>query len=190
MIFKFYGDNRVDTGFWDLPDCGTEYSLKEDLSVVEKTSLVSRWLGVTCGLIDGEIIAGITIKNLNRKIMNLTADKVNPYYSVESNTDNSVDNSSQFAVINNSFLQQQVPVIIHLDRPSPYTGHFMILAGYDSASGIVYYMDPNKKESDPVLQSVSLTDFLDSNWYVSPDESSTNPDAYWDGTWIGFIHAE
>lgn len=198
MIFKFYGDNKIDGSFWDLPGCATEYSLKEDLSVVEKTSLVSRWLGVTCGWfagdLTGKMAGGITIKELDEKIRNLTADKANPYYNVASNivsnTDDSVANLLQFNRINDSFLQQLIPVIIHLDRSSLYAGHFMVLAGYDSATGLVYYIDPNKNDSDPVLQSVSLTDFINSHWYISPDDSSTNPNAYWDGTWIGFTHAD
>ncbi len=188
MIFKFYGDNKIDTGFWDLPLCSTEYSLKEELSTVTKDSLVSSWLGVAN--------SGITVVNLDKKIRNLTADKAAPYYTVISNTSDGADNAEQFETINSSFLQKQKAVIIHVSRPDifgiPLAGHFMVLAGYDSASGRVYFIDPNKNDDDPVLQSVSLAGFLNSSWYRSPDYSLTYPvpDAYWDGTWIGFTHAE
>ena len=189
MIFKFYGDNTDPGIFRELPDCDAEIDLRENLTIVTKDSAVSKWLGVTD--------SGITITKLKTKISGLTIDRLRSFYYVSGNTDDNYDNKFlQLSLIYNSFLRYGIPVIIHLRRPNwgniqIFSGHFMVLAGYNNKNGTIYYIDPNKNNDDPVVQTVSVSDFLNTNWYHSPDYSSVNPvpDAYWDGTWIGFTHA-
>lgn len=190
MIFKSYGDNTDPGIFHELPACDSEIDLRENLSVVTKDSSVSKWLGVTD--------SGITITKLSTKISNLTFDGQSPFYNVSGNTDDKYNNNLfQFLLINKLYLQNGIPVIIHLRRPELanvqiFSGHYMVLAGFSSKSKIIYYIDPNKNDSDPAVQCVSLSDFLSSDWYHSPDYSLLNPvpDAFWDGTWIGFTHAQ
>ncbi len=188
MIFKYYGDHKYKGTFTELPDCTETIPLQEDLDIVTKDSGVSEWLGVTD--------SGIKTEALLDKIMRLAhADHVQ-YYTVYGNTDENMQNKKDvFNRINRDFLKEHRPVILHLSRPRVagfkiLSGHYIVLTGYNAGAERVYYVDPNRKEKDSVIQSVPLKDFLENRWYHSPDYSLTwpVPDASWDGTWIGFYH--
>lgn len=182
MIFKYYGDNTYSGNFGEMPGCAEPLLLQEDLGTVTEESGVSTWLGVTD--------SGITIGNLFQKISSLGDDGCIPYYSLDGNTDDSLDaNGDKLEHIIQKFFIRELPVIIHLERANPlYSGHYIVLVGFDPAQELLYYVDPNKNDGDPAIQSVSLKKFLNTEWYRSPDYSAWNPvpDAYWDGTWIGF----
>ena len=185
MIFKYYGDNNFKGQFTELGST-ENLLLQENLTEVTKESAVSRWLGVTD--------SGINIKDLLNKISDLSGDGINPYYTTEADTEiTDADRQSRFAKIYNNYLKNDLPVIIHMRRPKilniPLSGHYMVLVGYDSEKKLVYYVDPNKNEGVPAGQCVKIREFLNSGWYSSPDNSLV-PDAYWDGTWIGFKHSK
>jgi hypothetical protein len=190
MIFKFYGDHIYSSVFREMPGCSEAILLQEDLTEVTEDSGVSTWLGVTD--------YGITITELTDKITNLADDACGAYYHVEGNTDDSLsDNSGMFSQINKHFLNRGFPIIAHLERPDwmglpLFSGHYIVVAGYNETEKKVYYVDPNKNDDDPAIQSVPLSDFLKTDWYRSPDYSLTYPipDAYWDGTWAGFYRAQ
>lgn len=180
MIFRYYGDNTFQGEFTELPGCAEVFPLQEDLTEVTADSGVSRWLGVTS--------SGIGIESLMEKISLLSTDRNYPWYITSGDTSTTTEQrESRFMVIYNNFLVNDIPVIIHLSRPA-LTGHFMVIAGYDPRHKTVYYVDPNKADDAPDVQSVALSDFLNSQWYESP-ESPLTPYGYWDGTWIGFWHA-
>ena len=181
MIFRYYGDNNFIGDFTELPECSEKLSLQEELTEVTADSGVSRWLGVTG--------SGIGIASLKEKISLLSTDRNYPWYITGGETSTTtVLRETRFMEIYNSFLKNDIPVIIHISRPA-LTGHFMVLVGYDPRHGIVYFVDPNKDDSSPDVQSIGLYDFLNSQWYESPENPLT-PYGYWDGTWIGFRHAE
>jgi len=80
------------------------------------------------------------------------------------------------------FLEKNRPVIIHLKRKWPFPGHYVVVIGFDGASGKVYYMDPN--DAGPV-DSVSFNDFIDEFWYRGNAPSLWGK-ARWSGKWLGF----
>lgn len=185
MIFRYYGDTTFDGEFTGLPDCSEIFPLQEELTEVTEDSAVSKWLGVTD--------TGIAIAALKDKISRLTADRNTPWYITEGDiVKTEILLQERFLIIQTMYLNNDLPVIIHLSRPDisgiPVTGHYMVLAGYDPGKKVVYYIDPNRDEDSPVIQRVDLHDFLYSQWYESPDNMLI-PNGYWDGTWIGFRHS-
>ncbi|HOW83744.1 MAG TPA: C39 family peptidase [Spirochaetota bacterium] len=186
MIFRYYGDNAYAGNFGEMPDCPVALDLQEELDTVTQDSGVSAWLGVTD--------SGINVEDLHNKISNLGNSDCSAYYSVDGNTDNSLNaNNAEMSHIVEDFIDRERPVIIHLERANPlYSGHYIVLVGFDPAGERVYYVDPNKNDEDPVVQSVSISAFLGSAWYRSPDYDPVwypIPDAYWDGTWVGFYRS-
>lgn len=181
MIFRYYGDNAFTGEFTELPDCAAVFPLQEELAEVTSGSGVSRWLGVTG--------TGISSGELMDKISRLSADRNYPYYITTGDTSTTtLLRETRFFFIYNNFIKNDLPVIIHLSRPA-LSGHFMVLVGFDPHDKTVYYVDPNRDEDSPVVQGVGLSDFLNSQWYESPENTLT-PYGYWDGTWIGFRHAQ
>jgi hypothetical protein len=182
MIFKYYGDNTYSGNFREMPGCAEPLLLQEDLDTVDENSGVSKWLGVTN--------SGINIGDLFNKITNLGDDECLPYYTVDGNTDDSLDaNRDELEHIILNFFIRELPVIIHLERANPlFSGHYIVLVGFDPEQELVYFVDPNKNDVDPAIQSVALKKFLNTEWYHSPDYTAWNPipDAFWDGTWVGF----
>jgi hypothetical protein len=94
------------------------------------------------------------------------------------------------------------PVIIHLKRRFAdlgVSGHYLVVIGYDRATGEVLYLDPNDSGFDPreegydpdaldwseAVRRVSRDDFINSYWYQKP----WYPDARWDGKWLGFTRS-
>lgn len=182
MIFRYYGDNTYPGEFTELPDCADVLPLQEDLAEVTSDSGVSRWLGVTS--------TGITAGNLKEKISRLSTDRNYPWYITEGDIQKTDTlQEERFSVIYNNYLRNDLPVIIHISRPAPLTGHYMVLVGFDPQHKNVYYIDPNRDMEAPVVQSVGLESFLDKQWYESPDNPLI-PYGYWDGTWIGFRHEQ
>ncbi|HNY64826.1 MAG TPA: putative Ig domain-containing protein [Deltaproteobacteria bacterium] len=100
------------------------------------------------------------------------------------------------------FLLTDSPVIIHLKRRFAdlgVSGHYLVVIGYDRATGEVLYLDPNDSGFDPreegydpdaldwseAVRRVSRDDFINSYWYQKP----WYPDARWDGKWLGFTRS-
>jgi len=181
MIFRYYGDNNYMGEFTELPGCDQILPLQEELVEVTSDSGVSKWLDVTT--------SGIGIGSLKEKISRLTTDRNYPYYITQGDTSTTtILHEARFMIIYNNFLRNDLPVIIHLARPA-LTGHFMVLVGYDPRHRVVYYVDPNRDDGVPAVQNVDLYDFLNTQWYESPENPLTAY-GYWDGTWIGFRHGE
>ncbi|HNY64829.1 MAG TPA: C39 family peptidase [Deltaproteobacteria bacterium] len=114
------------------------------------------------------------------------------YFKTELNSSTTAYNSAtaeaerekRLNYIKANYLDKNRPVIIHLRRSSYLSGHYVVVTGYDTASGKVYYADPN----GPGSGEVSKTSFIKDKWYVSPDNSASYYRARWDGEWMGFYH--
>ncbi len=93
------------------------------------------------------------------------------------------------------FLKNNAMVMIHLKRIWYYSGHYVVVVGYDAATRELIYMDPNNPDFDPnndnfgsadwkqALERVDVEEFVKAKWYQHGDD-----DARWDGKWLGFRH--
>lgn len=91
---------------------------------------------------------------------------------------------SRLSYIREHLLNNDMPVVIHLESSIPFFGHYVTLIGYDSAKGKVYYVDSLKHDSG--IQTVAVNDFLGAWFYTSGQYYS----ARWDGEWMAFWHPE
>ncbi len=81
-------------------------------------------------------------------------------------------------------LENDTPVIIHLNSGIYGFGHYITLIGYDRDAGEVYYVDSLQGEEG--VLTVSVEDFLGTRFY----QRGLLYSARWDGTWMAFWHKE
>ena len=106
-------------------------------------------------------------------------------YDKTATNDNMYELAARLDYIKANYLDLGIPAVIHLDRVSG-TGHYVILAGYDPASGTIYYVNPNWgacHTTGDKLESVDVSSFILDEWYVCGDDP-----AFWDGKWFVFYH--
>lgn len=202
IVFRYYGhdtgnfrfskgpDGAVFTmGTGELqPDKGSGTGEKKPV-IIMKDSPVSGWMNGKDNSTDWSELAE-AISNLYYVRSNNIREKFYPV--IVSNNKATVPGSKTHKarkIIFNEmivpmFLDHNRPVIVHLKRKWPYPGHYIVLIGYNSATGTVYYMNPNYDGGD-IIKSVSAEDFTGSYWYQSDNEQSWGR-AYWNGQWIGF----
>lgn len=201
MIFKYYNDHLKENIFYDDGDAlsGSD-DIRIDVTFLDINSEINDWLGYTYW---DSIFGGIRRSDIDEKLRDLQYDG-EYYYNVVSNlvqmdVDDYSDKTQQFDIIRDDFLNEGRPVIIHLDRAS-YSGHFIVMVGFDAndpattTDDEVIFMDPylNKYEYEGVsitnnipnnpLIRVSLSDFMNEEWY----NNGNGHLAYWDGIWYGF----
>jgi hypothetical protein len=198
MIFKYLEDYNFDGQLSSNPDCLAADLLNgtnEIFTVITDTTWVSTWLETSDD--------GISCNELYEKINLLSAcyeDGGTPFYltidgscdAIEYDPDNPSSEINEarreeFNYILQNYLMKEYPVILHLRRDYPYPGHWIVLTGFDS-NNKVYYMNPIRDDTSPIIQSVDYQSFITKRWYVPTGLIWWYPNAYWDGTWIGFHH--
>lgn len=198
MVFKYYKDYTFEGTLSISPDCIGDSILNgisEIFSVILSDSWVSQWLNTNAD--------GITCDQFIEKIGFISiceADVSRPFYSavegscavlgIDSDNPSSAINmekKERFSYIVTNYLINKYPVLIHLRRGTYYPGHWIVLTGYDSKKNEVYYMNPLKEDTAPIIETIGYDSFIIEGWYTHAD-FWWYPDAYWDGTWIGFHH--
>ncbi len=192
MMFKFLGDHRE--GF-----APANVDLVEDLPNADYSELTEdskMW----------QHVDGTNWSALKDAMTSLQDADGNPFYEVfESQDDpsdyNSVGDEERFKILQQSmlpFLCKDAPALIHLKRQWPYSGHYLVVVGYDPAAKEIVYLDPNDPDFDPnekdlsgadwsrVLRRVGVEAFIQEKWYVGDHLY----DARWDGKWLGFRHKD
>jgi len=194
IMFKYSGDHLSGSG-------PANVDLTEDIPNVEYAELTKdskMW----------QHVDGTNWSTLEDAMTSLEDAQGNPFYEIfQSNADesdyNSIGDDKRFKVLQQEmlpFLCTDSPVLIHLKRQWPYSGHYLVVVGYDAESQEMVYLDPNDPDFDPndsrfdptaadwskVLRRVNLEDFLTEKWF----EGDSLYDARWDGKWIGFRHLE
>lgn len=200
MIFNYYGDSHFPPPFFydrkgaviDLHETipmirAVPHTPKNAIKKITKKSKISKWINPFGGgtywhlLRDGA-------ENLFYK-----DPELKKYYTHVFSQDTSITNNKKGQDIKRNifidrilpFLEDGHPVIIHLKRKPPFTGHYLVVAGYDTDKKFVYYVDPNKKKADDVLQKVALENFICKKWYEGNAPKFWGK-AEWDGKWFGF----
>jgi hypothetical protein len=104
-----------------------------------------------------------------------------------SNSTDEVDISARrnrLNYIRSNVLNYGTPVIIHLESSYVASGHYVVLVGYDSGSGTVYYVDSLNNTQG--LIAVDVDTFL-GDWFY---DGGSLYSARWDGTWMAFWPSE
>jgi hypothetical protein len=161
----------------------------EDMAVygneVTKNTAICKWIngGSTSGT------SWTQLKSAADKLHALGATAA--YFRTELNenttgttTSGDAERENRLNYIKATYLDKNIPVMIHLRRSYYLAGHYIVITGYDPAAGKVYYVDPN----GPGSGEVSKTSFIHDKWYVSPSNTASYYRARWDGEWLGFSH--
>jgi len=206
LIFRYYGDDKKNICFskgingplfrMDISSLKSEKgNTNNDNSavIIKRNSPVSKWMNGRSGSTDwGELTAAVN------ELYYLKKDgKKDRYYSVIESNDDVISPSQSnlqsrkvmfFDRIVLSYLDMNRPVIVHLKRKWPYSGHYIVLIGYDRNTSTIFYMDPNNKSGE-IVRKVSSDSFLCSYWYEGDPELNWG-NACWSGRWIGFYREE
>lgn len=193
IVFKYYGDDLNSCPFY-YDSTGSPVDLSSNAhkgGVLSENSSVSLWVKGKDSSTNWAKLIG-SIKNLYFRNKH---GKNERYYSVMESNDSITGMDEKYTEIRNynflkrivpGFLEQNRPVIIHLKRKWPFPGHYIVVIGYDPASGHVSYMDPSGDGQEKIL-TVPLYDFLNKPWYKGK-RTAWWGGAGWSGRWVGFYH--
>ena len=178
MIFNHFNDQQL----FVKDDCTTILDFSAEHTKITKNSQISQYL------LNGSS-SGITLKKLKTKTDNIyEIGSCNPYYISELENNNTRSNSNgkkerreRLEYIKNNYLDNNIPVILHLKRFWFLWGHYIVLTGYDDINEVIYYADPN----GALLNTINIDDFIGKNWYLHKGDP-IYMQARWDGKWIGF----
>ncbi|MFY9397226.1 MAG: C39 family peptidase [Desulfomonilia bacterium] len=181
MIFNHYGAHQVFTecDLSEHPELMSAYGYE-----ITSDTAICRW-------INGGKRQGTTWKQLKQAADGLHAPgSTQAYFTSELQSDTTPYNSPaadeermrRLDYIKREYLDRNRPVIIHMRRVWYLPGHYLVLTGYDPASGMVYYADP----SNGGMGEISRESFVRDKWYASPVHWPGYPRARWDGEWMGF----
>ncbi len=178
MIFNYFNDQQL----FVKDNCTTIIDFSDKHTKITKDSQISQYFL-------GGSSYGISLKNLKTKIDNIyEVGSCNPYYISELensytgyNSNGEKERRERLEYIKNNYLDNNIPVILHLKRFWFLWGHYIVLTGYDDINGVIYYADPN----GALLNTVTIDDFIKKNWYLHKGDP-IYMQARWDGKWIGF----
>lgn len=183
MVFNFLGAHQVfkEADLREHPEDMAVYAYK----VTSRTAI--------CKWINTWLSSGISWAQLKKAADRLHAlGSSDVYFKTELNSTatayNTVagdsDREIRLDYIKTAYLDEDIPVMIHLGRNYYLKGHYLVLTGYDPVAGKVYYADPDGGTTG----EVSKTSFIHNFWYVSPSNKAAYYRARWDGQWMGFYH--
>jgi hypothetical protein len=202
MIFKYYGDDKHNAGFFFTGEAGEggnmiykELNLSQSIPGKEFRRLtndtdVAKWINGGRDRTEWNELTG-QVKNLYFKN---TGSIYEIYYNIisevgytENNKKGEIERTNRFLHhIFRKFLINNHPVIVHLKRIWPLSGHYLIIAGFDEAKQMVKFVDPNSEYGGILVQEIPLAEFIADKWYRSPSYPWWYPKAGWDGKWLGF----
>lgn len=202
MIFHYYEDNEKAILFTDGMN-GVPFSMRicdndvksnpvranESIIRITEKSPVSRWMKGTDNSTGWEKMTA-AIRNLhyinNKNSRERFYQFIDSYDNItgSSKADKEIRRSNFIQRIVPGYLDNNRPVIVHLKRSWPFSGHYIVIVGYDKKTTTVFYMDPSGESSD-IIKKIQLDDFLNSGWYSGESTWWWGP-ARWSGRWIGF----
>ncbi len=208
MIFKYYGDHLKDDVYYDSEDndwlTGSTRDIRIDTDYLSPSSPFAYLFDIQN---NSQILDR---SNFRDKIEGLMYNN-EVYYDGTFKLSKTTSPSTKRTRFNQikTFLNNNQPVIIHLDRYSIYWGHFIVIVGFDEDTDEVIYMDPNLdkyiNDGDPLvyvngrqkplypLKRINYDDFINDKWYENDDNKPWwgwyKFDAWWDGIWYGFYPA-
>ncbi len=178
MIFNHFNDHGLYTG----KDCSTAIDQSAKLATVTKDTAIVKYInnGSTAGTTWEQLkdAADGLYKNCAARYTSELNNRFTDYHVAA----DEAEREKRFAYIVRNYLKNNRPVIIHLKRLYLFSGHYVVLIGYDESENRVYYADPNKGR----ICSAAYDDFIREKFYVSPDNSAAYYRARWDGEWMGF----
>ena len=198
MIFKYYKHNEIPNGnlFSDeecqfglnfygylWPNCCIVNECPDDFVCrTKETDPIIEWVHQGSRLVSD----GMMINAAENIYLESTPKNLNLYltYFAGYSTKNKTEKKRRMDFFFNEFLENNIPVIIHLQRFYRnwiWGGHYVVLVGWDKSSGKVYYMNPSKKNK---LYSTSYYKFINKKFYKSG--SWWSPSARWDGRGVTF----
>lgn len=182
-IFNFLGANQAfkEVNLSEHPEDMAVYGNK-----VTKDTAICKW-------INGGNTSGTSWTQLKSAADKLhAAGSTLPYFKSELNSNTTdygttagdTERENRLNYIKTNYLDKNHPVMIHLRRNYYLAGHYIMITGYDPASGKVYYVDPNGGSAGEITK----TSFVKDKWYISPSNTASYYRARWDGEWMAFYH--
>jgi predicted glycoside hydrolase/deacetylase ChbG (UPF0249 family) len=182
MILNHYKIDR----YFTQSDCSEIIDLRDTPEIITADTKIAQYIN------QGSLM-GTSWEQLKDAADGLYYD-CEPYFVTELNSrftqwndpKEDAERERRFEYIFKNYLLKNRPVMIHLKRYFLFSGHYIVLTGYDPQQEMVHYVDPNGGQAG----TVSYNDFIKEKWYVSPGNPASWYRARWGGQWMSFYRLE
>ncbi|MGE5422806.1 MAG: C39 family peptidase [Ignavibacteriales bacterium] len=177
MIFNHYHDQ----GIYTKANGTTTVDLSAVLTQVTSSTAICKYInnGSTSGTTWTQLANAAN--GLYKNGLKYYNCELNDVFTEYNDTAGETERQIRFNRIYTQYLLNNRPVMIHIRRIWPYSGHYVVVTGYNPQTQTVYYADPY----DATNKNVSYDSFIKNKWYVS---SASPANGRWDGEWMGFYH--
>lgn len=201
LIFNYYKDNQIPSPYFfdkngnivdlfqPIPKLKGKMNKNIDQERLTQETKISKWINP-----EGNATRWSRLKEGAKNLYHKdTHGNLKNYYTIVRSNDAAISGTHEGIKTRKKILETEIlpfldknhPVIVHLKRKGLFSGHYIVLVGYDQIKGSVFFIDPNKKNSDPVIQHVDQNRFVGKSWYKGSAPRYWGK-AEWDGKWLGF----